>query len=104
MRCVRPWRCLDWCSASWGPAFSRACPIISADLSCWFSSGHAGPKLPRLLNVTAGQAAFLQILLVILFGWIESDGPNDLGCHGLGVAMRLFQRLLRGQRFFLLLG
>src|SRR5579859_4104289 len=104
MRCLRPWRCLDWCSASWALAFSRACPIISADLSCWFSSGRASPKLPQLLNVATGQAALFQILLVILFRRIERDCWYDLGRNGLGIAMRLFQRLLRGQRFFLLLG
>src|SRR5579864_9337736 len=104
MRCVKPWRCLDWCSASWAPACSKACPIISADLSCWFSSGRASPKLPQLLNVAAGQAALLQILLVILLCRIERDCRYDLGRNGLDVAMCLFQRLLRCQRFFLLLG
>src|SRR5579872_6498845 len=104
MRCVRPWRCLDWCSASWAPAYSRACPIISADLSCWFSSGHASPKPLLLLNVAAGQAALFQILLVILFRWIKRDRGYDLGRNGLGVTVRFFQRLLRSQRFFLLLG
>jgi hypothetical protein len=45
------------------------------------------------LDVTAGEAALLQILLVIILGGKERYRGNDLGRDGLGITVRLLQCL-----------
>ena len=56
--------------------------------------GDAQRKLRQLrLDVAAGQTFFLQILLVVVLGFVESHGRNNLCGNGLRETVRLFQRL-----------
>ena len=48
------------------------------------------------LDVAGGQTLFLQILLVVVLGFVERHGGNDLGGDGLGKAMRLFESFFGG--------
>src|SRR5579864_5041122 len=55
------------------------------------------------IDVATGQAALLQILLVIVLGRIKRYSRDDLGCNRLGVTMRRFECFFRGLSLRLLL-
>src|SRR5438093_13712515 len=66
------------------PCGSRHCGALT----------HSHRTLRELFNLAGSQTALLQILLVIIFGFVESCGGDDLRYDRLSVAGGFFQRVV----------